>query len=424
MSNPHRCAPCFEWSPNLVKPPLEPLSAGFETDSKFSPLGAQITLTTRMLITHTIAVKTDTGGAGSERNTLTPLIKKGALIPASGVEKFRASRDLRAEKGDFLGFELFEQAENVDGPDLNLAIGAFRIDLVDLERGDVIRKGDDVFVHWSIDANALLNCTIEIPSIARSFNTGPFVVPQTYSRSSVRARYNARPEVWPLTDAWHRHNYEQIADAVRRLLPSNKLDDEVILNVGSGGNAYGISAKCHFHLDLAERRLPIDGKSIVGTAETLPFKSNSFSFVLCVGDVINYCDPVSALSEIARVLAPGGRVLLEFESSTGAEYLFKSSYGLPSICIQGYYQNQQETIWIYNPRYIKRLLSMIGLEPLHDEGFHSLTALSFRSFGSWRGFRKLCAIERLSPARRWFRHFACNRIFVAQKSLEIDGEPL
>jgi hypothetical protein len=38
-------------------------------------------------------------------------------------------------------FELFEQAEGVDDPALNLPIGAFRISSSELERGDVIRSG-------------------------------------------------------------------------------------------------------------------------------------------------------------------------------------------------------------------------------------------------------------------------------------------
>ena len=122
-----------------------------------------------MPITHNIAVKIVTGGAGAERNTLHTLIKKGTSLPASGMEKFHASRDLRANDGGSLDFELFEQAENVADPQLNLAIGAFRIDSTDLERGDVIRKGDEIFVQWAIDANGLLNCTYEIPSIARTF---------------------------------------------------------------------------------------------------------------------------------------------------------------------------------------------------------------------------------------------------------------
>jgi len=125
-----------------------------------------------MPITHTIAVKVVKGSAGTERNALSELVKKGTPLPTSGMEKFRAARDLRANDGTYLDFELFEQAEGVDDPELNLPIGAFRINSNDLDRGDVIRKGDEVFVHWSIDGNGLLNSELEIPSIAKRYSVG------------------------------------------------------------------------------------------------------------------------------------------------------------------------------------------------------------------------------------------------------------
>ena len=125
-----------------------------------------------MPITHTIAVKVVKGTAGAERNSLSPLVKKGTPLSTSGADKFRAARDLRAGDGTFLHFELFEQAEGVDEPELNLPIGAFQINSNDLDRGDVIRKGDDVLVHWSIDGNGLLNAELELPSISKRYSWG------------------------------------------------------------------------------------------------------------------------------------------------------------------------------------------------------------------------------------------------------------
>jgi molecular chaperone DnaK len=129
-----------------------------------------------MPTTHTISVKVVTGAGGGERNTLHPLVKKGTPLPSSGEERFRAARDLRAKDGTYLDFELFEQNEGVEDPALNLPIGAFRISSMELERGDVIRKGDDVFVRWSIDGNGLLDCVLEVPEISRTFSTGRMYV--------------------------------------------------------------------------------------------------------------------------------------------------------------------------------------------------------------------------------------------------------
>jgi molecular chaperone DnaK len=130
-----------------------------------------------MPITHTIAVKIVKYAAGIERNILVPLVKKGTSLPTSGMEKFRAARDLRAnDDGTSLDFELFEQTEGVDDPELNLPIGVFRVSSTDLGRGDVIRKGDDIFVHWAIDGNGLLDPELEIPAISKRYSTGRMYV--------------------------------------------------------------------------------------------------------------------------------------------------------------------------------------------------------------------------------------------------------
>jgi molecular chaperone DnaK len=69
-----------------------------------------------MPTTHNLAVKT-------QRNTLTTLVKKGTLLPTSGMDRFRAARDFRAGDGSYLEFEVYEQADGVDDPAVNLPIG-------------------------------------------------------------------------------------------------------------------------------------------------------------------------------------------------------------------------------------------------------------------------------------------------------------
>lgn len=118
-----------------------------------------------MPLMHNLAIKVVKGGVGAERNALKTLIEKGASTPARGMESFRASRDLRAGEKSALVFELFEQADGVNSPDLNLAIGSFELKGDSLTPGQMIRKGDRVDVHWSIDANSLLHCSFELPDI-------------------------------------------------------------------------------------------------------------------------------------------------------------------------------------------------------------------------------------------------------------------
>jgi SAM-dependent methyltransferase len=61
-------------------------------------------------------------------------------------------------------------------------------------------------------------------------------------------------------------------------------------------------------LDVDPRGLDVGG--ICGSALALPFADESFD-VVAAFDVVEHCDPEAAvLNELARVLTPGGRLLL------------------------------------------------------------------------------------------------------------------
>jgi molecular chaperone DnaK len=129
-------------------------------------------------VTHTIAVKIVEGDVGAMRNTLEDIVEKGHPIPASGVKDFRAVNDLKAGDGKWLDFEVYQKEPGVTDPTLNLHVGNFRISSTDLERGDVIRRGDRIRVHWKLDENGLLDCALEIEAIGRRFDTGKMFTDQ------------------------------------------------------------------------------------------------------------------------------------------------------------------------------------------------------------------------------------------------------
>lgn len=118
-----------------------------------------------MPLIHNLAIKIVKGAPGAEQNVLLTIAKKGVSTPTRGMQSLKASRDLRAGEKASLVFELLEQADGVDDPALNLAVGSFELTGDSLTPGQMVRKGDKVNVHWSIDANSLLHCHFELPDV-------------------------------------------------------------------------------------------------------------------------------------------------------------------------------------------------------------------------------------------------------------------
>ncbi|MGO6719434.1 Hsp70 family protein [Rhizobium ruizarguesonis] len=119
-------------------------------------------------MTYTLAVKTQVGTVGYERNRLMPLVVKGMALPAEGRETFRSGKTLRGGTPDTLNFEFFDMATGVDDPEKNLHIGDFRLDAEnDLARGERISRGSDLIVHWRMSDNGTLSFAMEIPEIGR-----------------------------------------------------------------------------------------------------------------------------------------------------------------------------------------------------------------------------------------------------------------
>lgn len=57
------------------------------------------------------------------------------------------------------------------------------------------------------------------------------------------------------------------------------------------------------------RSLPLGVELVEGSAEALPFEPSSFDTALCTFTLCSVGDPVRALTEVRRVLRPGGRLL-------------------------------------------------------------------------------------------------------------------
>lgn len=127
--------------------------------------------------TQTLSVKVVEKVGSGERNVLEPLVTKGTPLPAEGTKRFKAATDVRGGEPTELAIELFQQAEGVPEPELNLFVGSFVINgQSHLERSETLRKGDEIIIKWSMDDNGILNCSIDIPPLSKTFDTGKFYV--------------------------------------------------------------------------------------------------------------------------------------------------------------------------------------------------------------------------------------------------------
>lgn len=142
-------------------------------------------------------------------------------------------------------------------------------------------------------------------------------------------------KIWPVD--WGRGHYEHLAVQLRpaaeivvdHLAPR---PDEVVLDLGCGtGNAAMIAARRGARVtgvDPSPRLLEVarataaamglDAEFILGNAATLPVPDGSVDAIGSVFGVIFAPDPAAAAAEIARVLRPGGRIVLSAWLREGA----------------------------------------------------------------------------------------------------------
>jgi molecular chaperone DnaK len=108
----------------------------------------------------TIAIKV-LSHAQAQENTLSPLLKKNEKLPANGLVKFKAARNLKAREPGHLSFELF-QIEYEDRIDLNLCIGVFRIGGEDLPNGFEVKQGADLSFDWQMTDSGILQAKVTV----------------------------------------------------------------------------------------------------------------------------------------------------------------------------------------------------------------------------------------------------------------------
>jgi SAM-dependent methyltransferase len=95
------------------------------------------------------------------------------------------------------------------------------------------------------------------------------------------------------------------------------------------------------------------GRYLAGEAYGLPFGAAAFDLVLCIGVMQALSDPAHAIGEIARVLRPGGVLILEALNGRGLAGLAKEAVRRA--------RRQPPRVRSYAPGHVRRWLAEHGL---------------------------------------------------------------
>ncbi len=224
-----------------------------------------------------------------------------------------------------------------------------------------------------------------------------------------------KSEPWPDDDVWHSYTYKilhkQIQDYIDELQFKNT---QVILNAGCGKTTYKTCATI-IHMDIIEEYVNLFENYLVGSIEKIPLQDCSVDCVICVGSVINYVDIQKAISEFSRILKPNGILILEYERSNSAEFLFTKKYA-KTVFMQTYqYNNQTHYLWMYDEKFVIQLAEFYKFSCKKKYRFHSLSSLFYRFGLSEKKVAKYSKFDDcLQPFSYFFAH---NEIFIFEKDV-------
>lgn len=196
-----------------------------------------------------------------------------------------------------------------------------------------------------------------------------------FERNFLKSRYDVRSI---REDEWHLHTGERTAQIIAGALAEAPNECPRVLNAGSGCHQLQTCGWEQVAIDLFASPLTAHSRSVCATVENLPFPPECFGAVVCVGEVLGYCDPARALLEFARVLIPAGILICDFGSTRSGRYWFTRSHGLAADLISDQYNGSVERIWIYDPQYIKSMLNGRGFRIRAEIGIHVWSAAARR----------------------------------------------
>ena len=234
-------------------------------------------------------------------------------------------------------------------------------------------------------------------------------------KKRIAKMYNEMEEIWPESDKWYKYTHNYMIKYIDSFNKSNSLNENaLILNLGSGGNEYNIKGE-HYHVDIAEEKIKHCKNSFVASAEKIPFQDNYFDYCLCVGSVINYCDPYAVIKEISRTLKKNSYCIFDFEQSNSWQFIGLKEYKSDVSMIKSFNGDYIDEICIYSDKYIQNILNINSLKIIKLERFHLLSPLLYKITKDENKSSKLAKLDSFAKLIPFVRKKSCNIILTVKK---------
>lgn len=182
---------------------------------------------------------------------------------------------------------------------------------------------------------------------------------------------------WPEEDIWHSFTFSSIKCIVEKWLANLATENSLLLNAGSGGTEYQAEGKL-IHLDIVEKYICQFDMYIVGSIESISLPDSSIDGIICVGSVLNYADAQRSIAEFSRILKPTGFLIIEFERSNSAEFLWTKQYGKQVFPQKYFYNGQSHILWMYSEKHIRQILEQYGFDIRECKRIHSISSMLYR----------------------------------------------
>lgn len=229
-------------------------------------------------------------------------------------------------------------------------------------------------------------------------------------------KYSKLDVIWDEKDKWHYYVHTTIKDYITKAVKNINTNPHIlVLNAGSAGEEYNLTDFQHIHLDIVKKNIQHTENYVVASIEEIPFQDNYFDIILCVGSVLNYSDALQSLSEFSRLLKQNAYLILEFELSGSFEYIFTKHYLENVSLVKTFYQNKEETLYVYSESYIKNILDRHDLKFINEYKFHILSGIIYKLTNNPSFATKFPNLDRFLSKYKLFNKFASNMILTYQK---------